>query len=91
MTQLYQMFGGGAQPVRNTPAVTNPFQMMMTFSRAMRNPVAFIKEQFPDIPDQISNDPNQILSYLQRTRGISDQEIQQMYGMAGSQMPTMNR
>ena len=88
MTQLYQMFGGGAQPVQGTPTVTNPFQMMMTFSRAIRNPAAFIKEQFPDVPDQISNDPNRILDYLQRTRGISNQDIQKMYNMSGIRTPT---
>ena len=37
---------------------------------------AFLKQKFPDIPDQIMNDPNQILNYLQQTRGISNQDIQ---------------
>ena len=51
--------------------------------QAMRNPAAFIKQRFPDIPDNIINNPDQILSYLQQTRGITDQQIQQLYGMYG--------
>ena len=51
--------------------------------QAMRNPVAFVRQAFPDIPDNIQNDPGQILGYLQQTRGISDQQIQQIQ----AQMP----
>ena len=61
----------------------NPMQKMNYIMQAMTNPAAFIKQQFPDIPNDISNDPNQILSYLQRTRGITDQQINQLRNMYG--------
>ena len=51
----------------------NPvFQIM----QAMRNPGQFVRQAFPDIPDNIANDPNQILQYLQQTRNISNEQIQ---------------
>lgn len=53
----------------------NPMQQVM---QAMQNPAAFIKSRFPDIPDNIQNDPNQIMQYLQRTRNISNNQIQQL-------------
>ena len=56
----------------------NPMQKVQFILNAMRNPAAFAKEQFPDIPDEISNDSNAILNYLQKTRGISRNQIQQI-------------
>jgi len=75
MNPLYQMFSGGG------PQFQNPMQKMNFIMQAMQNPAMFVKRQFPDIPDNISNDPNQILRYIQQTRGISDQQIQQLYSM----------
>ena len=71
-------------PVYNRP---NPFQIM----QAMQNPSAFVRWAFPDIPNEIANDPNQILSYVQRSRGITNQQIQNMMQMAGSMMPGFHR
>ena len=34
-----------------------------------------IKQQFPDIPDTMMNDPNQVLQYLQQTRNISNDQL----------------
>lgn len=64
------------------PAPMNPMQRMNMVMQAMRNPVAFVRQAFPDIPANMS-DPNQILGYLQQTRGITDQQIQQVQ----AQMP----
>jgi len=47
---------------------------------AMRNPAAFVKQQFPDVPDSMLNNPQQILGYLQQTRGIGNDQIQQILG-----------
>lgn len=58
------------------PSFQNPMQKMQFVMQAMQNPAAFVKQAFPDIPDQISNNPHQILQYLQQTRGITDQQIQ---------------
>lgn len=88
MNPLFQMLSGSApqaspQPMMPMPANSNPINRMNMMMQAMRNPAAFVKQSFPDIPDEISNDPSQILTYLQRTRGITDQQIQQVYGMFG--------
>jgi hypothetical protein len=81
---LYQQLTGGTmpQPVQ-APMFQNPMQKMNYIMQAMTNPAAFVRSRFPDIPNNISNDPNQILAYLQRTRGISNQQIQQLAGMYG--------
>ena len=79
---LYQMLTGNTasqmpMPAMN-PAAMNPFQKFNMISQAMQNPQAFVRQAFPDIPDEISNDPNRILSYLQQTRGITNQQLQQV-------------
>lgn len=58
----------------------NAYQKVNQIMQSMQNPAAFVKQQFPDIPDNILNDPNQILHYLQQTRNISNEQIQQMMG-----------
>jgi hypothetical protein len=59
-------------------------QKMMAVMQAMSNPVAFVKQHFPDIPAGIQNDPNQVFQYLQQTRNpVSEQQIQQAQQMTG--------
>ena len=59
----------------------NPFQQMQQVMSAMNNPAAFLKQRFPDIPNEIMNDPNQILQYLQQTRGrLTNEDIQRVQG-----------
>lgn len=83
MNPLYQQLMGGPQMMSGTPQFQNPVQKMQYIMQAMTNPAAFVRQSFPDIPQNIQNDPNQILRYLQQTRGISDQQIQQVYNMYG--------
>lgn len=52
-------------------------QKMQQVMQVMQNPIAFLKQRFPDIPANIQNDPNQILQYLQQTRGITNDQVQQ--------------
>ena len=76
----------GAQASPSVPqhvAFQNPMQAMQYAINTVRNPAQFVKEQFPDIPDNIMTDPDAILRYLQRTRGINDQIIQNISGMYG--------
>lgn len=76
MNPLYDRYvaGRNTQPV-NFQAM-NPAQKMNYLMQAMANPAAFVKQMIPDIPVQIQNNPTQILSYLQQTRGITNQQIQ---------------
>lgn len=84
MTSLYQMLNSAMQINQYVPQQMfqnqNMFQRINEFMRAMQNPAEYVRQKFPDIPEEIKNDPNQILSYLKKTRGITDQQIQQQYG-----------
>ena len=71
------------QPVSGATRFQNPMQRYQFIMNAMTNPVAFVKEQFPDVPENISNNPNAVLNYLQQTRGKAF--TQQMQQVAGSQ------
>ena len=81
---IFQAAGLGMPPVQpsSTPQhmsaspVMTPIQRAAFVMQAMTNPVAFVKQQFPDIPDNIANNPPEILNYLQRTRGITQADIQ---------------
>lgn len=70
MSIMKNLFGGGSMP-QMTPM--NPMQQMQMVMNAMKNPWAFIKQKFPDVPDQYQNDPNAIMQYLQNTRGNGGQ------------------
>lgn len=84
MTSLYQMLNSAiqiSQPISQQMfQKQNMFQRINEFMQAMQNPAEYVRQKFPDIPEEIKNDPNQILSYLKKTRGITDQQIQQQYG-----------
>lgn len=58
----------------------NPYQQVQQVMSVMNNPAAFLKQRFPDIPDEIMYDPNRILRYLQQTRGITNEDIQKIQG-----------
>lgn len=73
-------------PVQQFPPMSgmqfaNPMQKAMYILQAMRKPAQFVKQHIPDLPEQIQNDPNQILQYLQQTRGVTNQQIQQAQQM----------
>lgn len=83
MNPLYELYKNG-QAIENLPTNRTPLQAIDAIQRAMANPGAFIKEKFPDIPENIMNSPILILDYLQRTRGmITNQQIQQLVGLYG--------
>lgn len=76
MSTMMNLFGSGSMPQQlpqNPTMPMNPMQQMQMVMSAMRNPWAFIKQKFPDIPDQYQNDPNAIMQYLQQTRGNGGQ------------------
>ena len=68
------------QGIPQQPHFQNPIQKMNYIMQAMRNPAAFVKQAIPDLPNEIANDPNRILQYLQQTRGITNEQIQQIAG-----------
>lgn len=58
----------------------NPLQKMQYIMQAMRNPALFVKQHFPDIPDNIINNPNAILDYWRNNMGLTDADIQRVTG-----------
>lgn len=80
MNPLYNMYMSGMmnQSAAVSPQALNPIQKMQYMMQAMTNPAAFVKQHFPDIPAQIQNNPTQILQYLQQTRNISNEQIQNL-------------
>lgn len=69
-----------AQP---RPNLQTRAQQMAAMMRAMSNPAAFVKENLPGLPEQIANDPNQILQYMMQNLGVTQQDIQN----AANQIP----
>lgn len=65
-------------PVNNGFQFQNPMQKAQAIMQAMRNPAEFVRQHIPDLPENIANNPDQILNYLQQTRGITQQQIQQI-------------
>ena len=83
---LYSMLmGGGTPPVQQQTPMAQPYmspiQNANAIYQAMRNPAQFVRQAIPDLPPDISNDPNRILQYLQQTRGITNEQIQQIASM----------
>lgn len=76
MNPLYNamMQNPANRPISNVGM--NPIQRVGQVVQAMRNPVPVIMQAFPDIPQSMQNNPNQILQYLQQTRNISNEQIQ---------------
>ena len=68
----------GPVPYSGGPMFQNPMQKMQYIMQVMTNPAAFVKQQFPDIPDNILNDPNQVGPYIQKRLGVSNQQVQQI-------------
>ena len=54
-------------------------QMMQQF----QNPQQLISRILPGVPAEIRNDPNRIISWLQQTGKISEQQIQMAQQMMG--------
>ena len=61
----------------------NPFQMMNQFKQ---HPMALLSKRF-NIPQNIGNDPNQIIQHLMNTGQVS----QQQYNMANQQLSAMKK
>ena len=59
------------------PMFQSPVQKMNYIMQAMTNPAQFVKQHFPDIPDNILNDPNQVGQYLQQRYGAPGPQAQQ--------------
>lgn len=78
MNNWYDRIMGAQRPMMQQssgPVFQNPIQKAQYIYQAMTNPAAFVKQQFPDVPDEIANDPNRVLQYIQQSRGISNDQL----------------
>lgn len=83
MNNWYNRINGNQRP-QKTIQFQNPMQQVQYIMNAIKNPVTFVKEQFPDVPENIRNNPDAVLNYLQQTRGSQfTQQLQQVSGMYG--------
>ena len=96
MNPLYNLLTGGqnglSQPavpqMNNVPyGPMNGLQSVLDRARSMmQNPQQALRQMVPGLPENIANDPNQIIGWLQQTGRISPQQIQtaqQLMGMLG--------
>ena len=73
---IFQAAGIGVpQSQQQSSAPMNPFQKAQMVMQAMTNPAAFMKKMYPDIPNEIMNDPNRVMQYMQQTRGSTQNDI----------------
>lgn len=86
-SSAFEMFGQGVsqQPVQaprmpqaQPQMPMNPMMMGQQVMSAMNNPWAFLKQKWPDIPDEYANNPAMIMQYIQQTRNVSNQDIQNL-------------
>lgn len=56
----------------------NPLMVMGQLANAMRNPMAFAMNAFRDVPQELWSNPERALEYIQRTRNLSQADIQNM-------------
>ena len=67
----------------------NPFFMqnamaqMSSLMQQVQNPQQLIQRLLPDVPQEIMNDPNKIISWMQQTGKITQQQIMQAQQMMG--------
>ena len=65
----------------------NPLQMVMQRTQQMmnsfQNPQQMIQKMFPDAPQEIRNDPEQFLGWLQQTGRYTSEQIQWARQMTG--------
>ena len=84
MNPLFNMLMGnqsGMQqmlPAQPQQIPATPVSRANAIYQAMMNPPAFVRQAIPDLPPEISNDPNRILQYLQQTGRVTPQQIQQV-------------
>ena len=72
---IYNMYGPQQGIVAQQ--FSNPMQKMQAMMEAMKNPSEFIRRLIPNIPPEISNDPNLVAQYLLQNGYCSPYDYQQ--------------
>lgn len=70
---LYQsIMSGGMTPVN---PIQNLLQRAGQIYQSMQSPQAFVGQYFPFVPENMRNDPNMILQYMQQTGRVTPQQL----------------
>ena len=96
MNPLYAALTGGQnavtqavqQTMNNQQVVpmSGPQSVLQRAQQLMQNPVQAVRQMIPGLPENIANDPNAIIGWLQQTGRVSPQmmqtaqQLQQMMG-----------
>lgn len=86
MNPLYNALTGGqngpsqafSPQMNNVPSVPmNGLQGVVERARSMmQNPMNAVRQMIPGLPENIANDPNQIITWLQQTGRVNPQMMQ---------------
>lgn len=96
MNPLFQALTGISTPFRGmngqTPvqmgggpfnAVQSAMQQAQQIANAVRNPQGLVQRFFPDAPQEVQGDPEQLIGWLQQTGRVSPQLVQTARQMMG--------
>ena len=57
--------------------------MMMQMMNIMRNPQQMLNSFLQKVPEEIRNDPNKIISWMQQSGMVTEEQIRQVRQMTG--------
>ena len=77
-TPMLAMGGQTVQPMMNGPlgVLQGAIQRANQIASGLQNPQQLVNQYFPDAPEEIRNDPGQIVNWLQQTGRVNPQMIQ---------------
>ena len=52
--------------------------LMGKIQQAMQNPMSFAMQAFPDVPNELWNNPSMALQHIMQTRGLTQGDIRNM-------------
>ena len=82
---VHGMGGQTAAPMAGGPftAVQNAMQRAQQMANSFQNPQQMVQQFFPDAPEEVRNDPNQLINWLQQTGKVNPQAVQIARQMLG--------
>lgn len=88
MGRFNPLQNAGAQtPVQmpGTPlnALQGAMQRAQQLAGSIRNPQALVQQYFPDAPNEVRGDPEQLLAWLQQSGRVNPQMVQMVRQMTG--------
>jgi len=89
----FQAIMGGLNPVQNPMGQSSPmmpnagfgglFGRAQQLASMFQNPQQMVQRVFPDAPQEVSGDPEQLLAWMQQTGKVNPQLVQMARQMCG--------